>query len=97
MVPAPLGHHLWPVGMRLLAPASAHHTGPTPIADLSLLYELLPEPLINVFGSPVGALLRWQRHNAVGFDSATQLGRMVVQLECVLVSANFFCSTSPPL
>ena len=66
LVPASLGHYLWPVGMRLLAPASTHHTGPTPIADLSPLYELLPEPLINILGAPGGTLLRWQRQNTVG-------------------------------
>src|SRR5215510_10106174 len=45
LVPAPLGHHLWPVGMRLLAHTSTHHTGPTPLADLSPLYVLLPNCL----------------------------------------------------
>src|SRR5262245_44979813 len=47
--------------MRLLAPASTHHTGPTPLADWSRLYELIPEPLINVVGSPRGRAPRRSR------------------------------------
>jgi hypothetical protein len=39
LVSAPPGHHLWPVGMRLLAPASTYYTGPTSIAARAPLEE----------------------------------------------------------
>src|SRR5262245_18263263 len=43
LVSAPPGHHLWPVGLRVLAPASAYCTGPTPIAARAPLEKVFTD------------------------------------------------------